>query len=445
MGVLDKLVLVYETQGADKANAELDKAESNADSAATAYEDLALKSNALKQEILSLSMEIKTASDRDKKSLNTTLLAKVNQLNAMKDEVSFSKKQSQLADSQFKILSKRQKEGDKAAGQFADKNKKLMGSFLALGAKVGLVTAPIIAFKKVIEGTLEFERYAQNMRLLGAYSGASALEIQTWGNALKSYGGDAASASAMIGMLNSQLQDMRMTGTSQLWEAARLYGLDFSGTGAQGLATYDELLEKIAKRMEAMTKQESLDFGRRLGLDAPTIMMLQGGVKGLDDAMLRAASRDVLTKKDLENAKEFTEISLEAKSNWEKLGAGFVRNVGDPISKEFLKIQNDLFDTIGLAADLFEIIKIIKDRRANESIKAGGKSLKSTKTPLSSMTTGSINNSAHTNTRGGDVLITGLTVNTRATDAEGIAQDLAPALTKWLSSVVSQNYSGAVA
>jgi len=441
--VIDKLILLYETQGADKVNKELEATEKNADEAAQAYVELSETSLDLQKSIRDLSKEMESATGKENVANNKSLISLKKKLNATKADEAIAKKSAQVAKSQFTIAAKKQKEADRAAKVLTDKNQKLAGSFAAVASKAVTVAAPLAVFKKLLDTTLEFGREGQQLRLLGAFAGSDPQRIQLWGNALKSYGGDAVSASAMIGNLNQELQELRMTGTSRLWEAARRYGMDFSGSGAQGLATADELLEKIAKRMETLNTQQQLDFGRQLGLDASTIMLLQEGASGLDSALASAERRTVFSDEDIENSRRFKEEMVELTASLEKLKAVYGRFymplVTDWVSgaaSEIDKLKEGDLKNSSLKDFLMMMIP------ASKLIEKAGDALKSTSTPLSSTNYGQ---PASGGGSGGGITIQGMTINTAATDAKGIADDIGVNLEKRLQSVVNQNYSGALA
>ena len=79
-----------------------------------------------------------------------------------------------------------------------------------------------------------------------------------------------------------------------------------------------------------------------------------------------------------------------------------------------------------------------------ETVDAGASAMEDTKTPLSTMTSNSISNSA-TSQNANNVSVQGITINTAATDADGISKDIGGSLEKQMQRVLYQNYSGAVA
>lgn len=449
-------------------------------------------------------------------------------------------------------------DGVEKSGKKGEKqNKDLSQSFGQIASAVSKATVPLIAFKVAIANAFEYSKAGNDLRLMSQFAGESVQNIQQLGNALKSYGGNAASASAVMGDLNSSLQQMRMGQGGKLQEAALLYGLDMTGSGEQGLATADEMMMNIAKRMEGLNTQQQLDFGKMLGLDAPTIMMLQGGVKGLTADMERAKGMAVYDQMNIQNAKRFNDVLISLRTSFEKVKA-IISNMLLPDIERFMKLISKVntflaehkavailvftavgtalvamalsgaaalwtmiaplliaaapFIAIGAAIGLvgaalylvyddfmvflaggesvcgavvdgfkwvWEQIKVfgtfIKDfwsgvwqsiidkfhsifggmmdkfkaiRKllglGKETVDAGATAMEDTKTPLSTMTSNSISNSA-TSQNANNVSVQGITINTAATDADGISKDIGGSLEKQMQRVLYQNYSGAVA
>jgi hypothetical protein len=446
-----------------------------------------------------------------------------------------------------------------------DRSARSLGKQIAeLTTKLTLAIAPLKAFKAAADMSRGMSEGAEDLLLLSSRAGSSVEKIQQLGNALKSYGGNAASASAVMGDLNSSLQQMRMGQGGKLQEAALLYGLDMTGSGEQGLATADEMLVNIAKRMEGLNTQQQLDFGKMLGLDDSTLMMVRGGLSGLTSDLEKGSKMKVFTSKDIETFRSFQQALRQMKNGFEQVGIIIARAV-IPILKIFTvaltwltrffaehkAVAIVVFAAVGaalagmavagvvalvpliasvwsLAAGViaatwpfvaiaaviglvgaalylvyddfmvflaggesvcgavvdgfkwvWEQIKVfgtfIKDfwsgvwqsiidkfhsifggmmdkfkaiRKllglGKETVDAGASAMEDTKTPLSTMTSNSISNSA-TSQNANNVSVQGITINTAATDADGISKDIGGSLEKQMQRVLYQNYSGAVA
>ena len=440
MNVIDKLVLLYETQGADKVNKDLDQSRRKSDEAAKAYEDLSKTSDDLKKSIRDLSIEMQDSSGKEKTGISQNILSLRKKLNSTKDAQSVAKQNHIDAKAQFVEQAKTQKNADKMAGVLATKNKRLTDSFVALGAKVGLVAAPMVAFKKILDTTLEFGAEGQALRLSSAFSGADPQRIQLLGNALKAYGGDAASASAMTRNLTLQLEQLRRGESSPLLGAAAFYDFSLSGSGLDGMATAEEILKSIAKKMESLPEQSQLDMARMIGLDAPTTLLLQGGLSSLVADLKSAEKLAIFSDKDLENARLLNEEVINLTANIGKLKAAIAGKTG-VITRGFIK---DLSDNIGDIAEGNFLKLMLKAQPSGPAyLPAGKRAIRQTRTPLSSMGGSTTNNQSSSG--GVNVTIQGMTIQTAATDADGIASDIGASMDNVLSRVLDQRLSGTVA
>ena len=172
-------------------------------------------------------------------------------------------------------------------------------------------------------------------------------------------------------------------------------------------------------------------------------MLLQEGASGLDSALASAERRTVFSDEDIENSRRFKEEMVELTASLEKLKAVYGRFymplVTDWVSgaaSEIDKLKEGDLKNSSLKDFLMMMIP------ASKLIEKAGDALKSTSTPLSSTNYGQ---PASGGGSGGGITIQGMTINTAATDAKGIADDIGVNLEKRLQSVVNQNYSGALA
>lgn len=454
--------------------------------------------------------------------------------------------------SETKTVSKEMSEAEKEAKKLERQTAELTKKFVAM-------LAPMLLLRQAFKVTTDMAKMGNDFRLMAQSAGVSVEAVMTLGNALKAYGGDAASASAVMGGLNQSLQDLRMGKGGALQDAALLYGLDIRGSGEQGLATADEMLVNIAKRMESLNAQQQIDLGHRLGLDPSTIMLLQGGVKGLMTDMDKARKSNPFDKEAIENAKKFALATIKMNQAFDQvkqvlsslllpvfeavakaltwiadlmkenkavavgvfaaiataavlasipmwslaaavlgvtwpiiaLGAALTAAVGLFSAGLYLVIEDfvtflqggesavgdlvndfkwlweqiktfgnfiaDFWSTVwdgildkfnSIWGKLIEKFKAIKKffGFGKDTADAGVTAIESTKTPLASMTSSSIQNSAtNNNSNANNVSVQGITIQTAATDVEGISQDIGMSLEKQLRRVASQNYSGVMA
>jgi len=486
MSVIDTLVYMFETQGAKEASGEvkdLNKRIGEAEEAARKYgaEVDALRSKI--QELAAIESKasgkfldlVKEESFETRKKMNLAMSNQALQRNVVKDLNAQVKTQTDLSRS----------------------SKDLGASIAIIATRFAAAIAPLMAFKSALNSTLETAQTANDMRLMAQSAGASVEKIQQLGQALKTYGGNAASASAVMLGLNTSLQQMRLGQGGALQEAALLYGVKFSGSGANGMATPEEMLQNIAKRMESMTADEQINFGRMMGLDAPTIMMLQQGVQGLSRDMESAAKHQIFRPEDYARVQLFNQRLIDMRAHFDQLKmtiasafmpviealGGLFAWLSEQVSKHeiiastaiglisgalvalsaagtvaVLKlavafiglavgVNAALWPILAVAAAIGGIVFAISaiSRHFNESgIQKGAKAnFGATRNPISAMQSGTISSMYQNRQSSNNVSIQGgINIHTKATDSKGIAKDIGGSLTSTLKQVLYANQSG---
>ena len=198
-------------------------------------------------------------------------------------------------------------------------------------------------FKRVIAGVMGFARGGENIALMAQKAGISAELLQKYGYALKNYGGGMSSAASTLSKLNSQIQDLKFGKGGAIQNVALRYGI--SVYGKNGLATADEMLYNIARRMEKLNTQAQLDLGKKLGLDPATLALVQGGVKNLNNELEKASALTIYSDEDLRNSREFQRSLRELQGYLAKIGAIIWRFLLPPL-KWVIDLTKNIFALI---------------------------------------------------------------------------------------------------
>jgi hypothetical protein len=309
MSVLDTLALRFETLGAKDAAKETKSLSAEMDAAEQSAMEFAKKTEELKKQLGELQALQKNSSEDVKKQIAVHITGIEKELKA-----------NVLSEKAAKLHLAGVKQTEAAAMKARQQLTSMASSVSGLAGKMTGALGSLYAFKKAFEMSVRLGNEGFNLELMARQAGMTTDSLQVLGNALRSYGGDAASASAVVGDLNQSLQDMRLGKGGKLQEAASLYGLDISGSGEQGLATADELLMNIAKRMEGLNTQQQLNFGKMMGLDPATLMMVQGGVKGLTADLQKAGSMTVFSPEDIKAADEWKKQMIQMHNALERVG-----------------------------------------------------------------------------------------------------------------------------
>lgn len=205
---------------------------------------------------------------------------------------------------------------------------------LELAKSVAGLISTYIGFKKILSEVMNFAKGGEDLLLLAKNAGVSAEVLERYGHALENYGGGLSSAVSTISGLNQQLQDLRFGNGGALQEVAIRYGISLQGKN--GLATGEEMLFNIARRMESLGTQAQLDLGKKLGLDASTISLLQNGVAGLNEELERASQFSLYSPEDMENARKFQLALRELRNSIQQVWATLSRALM-PILTQIMK------------------------------------------------------------------------------------------------------------
>ena len=210
-----------------------------------------------------------------------------------------------------------------------------------LAKSVGNLLASYAGFKKILSEVMGIAKGGEDLLLLANNAGIGAEQLERYGIALQNYGGGLSSASSALSHLNQMMLDMRYGNGGALQEAALRYGISIEGKN--GLATGEEMLYNIARRMERLGAQEQLDLGRKLGLDPAMIALLRQGVAGLNGELEKASKMTIYSPEDIDNSRKFQlalrEFNLAVQKIWATLARYFL-----PTWTNVLKVVGNFVD-----------------------------------------------------------------------------------------------------
>ena len=229
----------------------------------------------------------------------------------------FETKGSQKVIGELQRTTKEERDTASQAEKLEKQQKNLGKSNLELAKSVTGLISSYVGFKKILSEVLGFAKGGEDLLLLANSAGVGAEQLERYGIALQNYGGGLSSAASTLSNLNQQLQDLKFGKGGAIQEAAIRYGVSLQG--ASGLATGEEFLQNIARRMQTLGRQEQLDLGRKLGLDPATIMLLQQGVAGLNEELAKAQEFTLYSKEDIENTRRFQMALREVKLSFQQV------------------------------------------------------------------------------------------------------------------------------
>jgi hypothetical protein len=142
----------------------------------------------------------------------------------------------------------------------------------------------------IFAGLTNAVSYAFNLTQASQALAVNIEELDAWGSALKKTGGNAESFAKVLESLSAHL-----------------------GTNPK---TALQLLPKIADQFAKLNRIQALQYGKMLGLDTPTILLLQQGRREVEALIARQKELGVVTTRDAAIFKKF-------QSDTQDLGKGF--------------------------------------------------------------------------------------------------------------------------
>lgn len=161
--------------------------------------------------------------------------------------------------------------------------------------ELGLFAAGYLAISNLAQSFNEATHAADKLDETAERLNVNIETLSVWGDAVKEAGGSTEGLIGSIESFNNMLAMMEATGKSRATPFLKELGIDLDSAANKGKTAF-ELLPKIAAAMEGMERQQSGAIGRKLGLDAGTIMLLQNGTDGLDKLLKKHRELGVITQ-----------------------------------------------------------------------------------------------------------------------------------------------------
>lgn len=163
--------------------------------------------------------------------------------------------------------------------------------------------------------------------------------LSAWGDAIKKNGGSVEGFIGSIEGLNTQLQQMEVTGKSRAAPFLKELGIDLDNAANKGKNAMD-FLPQIADAFAGMDKQKSVALGKRLGFDQATIMTLQSGRREVEAMIEKEKELGVITKKQGEIADAFGDQMDDTKHAFRSVWLGVSEYVLPPLTWMMEKFQH---------------------------------------------------------------------------------------------------------
>ena len=232
----------------------------------------------------------------------------------------------------------------------------LSKSFLTSIRRAGQRLSGILTIGSLASQTI---REAAQSEELGRFSerlDQNIEEVSTWGKIIEHTGGSAAGFRSTLEGLTNTLTEFSITGGGAAAETfARLEINAFKANGQ--LKTAFELLPEIADSFQNISREESVNLGKRLGLDNATILLLQRGRDHVEQMIRRQERLGIVTREDTEIVSEFNMVWRDTRTAFDSLVRRIGFNLLPALSSVFTGVQNVLIfmrENGGIISEMFK-------------------------------------------------------------------------------------------
>lgn len=216
-----------------------------------------------------------------------------------------------------------------------------MGFNFAEAAKSATaLIATFVAFDSIKTAITETALTTDTLGKLTTTMGFNIQQMDAWGAAAERNGGSAEAFQSSVIGIQDQLSEIQFGGGQQVIQTLAMMGVSAFNSNGQIKDTFS-LLKSVAGVFEGMSARQSATFGRRLGLDQGTILLLQQGRVGVQQLVeqqerLGSATEDAyLAAADFNDAQDNLNRSFNAV--WQTINAAIL-----PILTKFLNGITDI-------------------------------------------------------------------------------------------------------
>jgi len=179
-------------------------------------------------------------------------------------------------------------------------SKVLTESFNKMVIELGAIAVAGLSAQKIISEFNEAISFSDKLGKMSTSIDANIKDIGAWGEAVKINGGSAEGFQGTIKSITNDFNQLGMAGVSSTMPFFARLGINIQNSNGHIRKAIDLLPELADKFAKMEDKSMAMTYGKNLGLDEGTIMLLQKGRKAVEEQVEKMKSLDGITK---ENAK----------------------------------------------------------------------------------------------------------------------------------------------
>lgn len=201
---------------------------------------------------------------------------------------------------------------DKAAKEMADLGQKAeqaassQKSFLDMVGSVAGLAAAYVSLSGIAGKFFQSVGMADQLDEFAKSIDGNIEQLSAWGDAVKMNGGDMASFQASIASLSGEFTAFAVKGKSRIAPFFDELGIRMVDANGKARGVMD-VLPELSDAFGKLTKQESLAYGRKMGIDPSLVRTLQGGREELEKLLKRQKELGVITEKQGEISADFND------------------------------------------------------------------------------------------------------------------------------------------
>lgn len=177
----------------------------------------------------------------------------------------------------------------------------LKGAFVGMAGVAVAAIGSLVSLGALIGGAFAAAAVADKVGEVSRSLNIATEDISAFGDAAKKEGGSLDAFIGDITGLTAAATQLDVTGKSRLAPFFRELGINVTDASGKAKAAIP-LLYEISGAFEGMSKQESIGFGRKLGLSTGTIILLQQGRRGLEEIIRKQKELGVITERQTQIA-----------------------------------------------------------------------------------------------------------------------------------------------
>jgi len=217
-----------------------------------------------------------------------------------------SKKAKKDIDDVEKSLDNTEKQANDTAGSVDDLSTSVddsSKSFVGLSDRLVTTAAALTVITGLFAGLVAQAASTDEIGKFSETLGLSIEDVGAWGEAVKRSGGSVSGFRSTLAGLNDQLTNIRINGGGQISETLARLGINVVGKNAV------EVLKDVSDAFKNLnlSKSESAAYGKMIGLDQGTILLLQQGRVAVEDLVNRQKALGVANKEDAKAAADFND------------------------------------------------------------------------------------------------------------------------------------------